>query len=165
MASRFRSAFVVTIAAVGASLAGGACATTCPEKINAGDSCSGTRECKLKDGCGLNGYRCENGKWRELMTYCNPPGPEPVPPPVPSSTPVVHDAGTAIGPPAVDAEAPKTPIATGCPASIVAGKVCATSGMKCHEKSGCGSNGWRCENGKWREMITVCNPPQPAPTM
>ena len=168
MPSRFRPAFVVTVAAVGASLAAAACATTtCPEKINSGDSCSGTRECKLKEGCGLNGYRCENGTWREVMTFCNPP-PPPQDPPI---APVATDARKPIGPPAPDAAAPvaatpdaAAPVAMGCPATIVEGKSCATDGMKCQEKQGCGSNGWRCEKGKWRESVTYCNPPPPPPT-
>ena len=93
------------------------------------------------------------------MTYCNPP-PPPQDPPV---IPIVADAGTAITPPPSAADA-GAPIATGCPTTIVADKRCSTDGMKCREKSGCGSNGWQCEKGKWREMFTYCNPPPPPPT-
>jgi hypothetical protein len=88
--------FVTTIATV---LAAGCC----PSVIQEGDSCSWlTENCKGQgeEGCGLNGFRCEDGKWRPLYTYCNPPGPEPPPP---AATPsasasgdvqVAGDAGT-----------------------------------------------------------------------
>ena len=26
-----------------------------------------------ESNCGLNGYECNDGKWDDLMTFCNPP--------------------------------------------------------------------------------------------
>jgi len=51
--------------------------STCtPDSITEGDSCWIERDCMIaghEDDCGLNGFRCEDGEWQELMTYCNPP--------------------------------------------------------------------------------------------
>lgn len=64
-----RIAFVVTLAATGC----------CPGKPTVGDPCHvwQPKSC-VGDGepsaCGLNGYTCHDGKWREDFTYCNPPG-------------------------------------------------------------------------------------------
>lgn len=168
--ARLRPAFVVT--AVGASVAAAACASTCPKQINAGDPCSGTTECKLKDGCGVNGYRCRDGVWEAMMTHCNPPGPATpeVPPSVADAAAVDagvieaggHDAARVDTGAHPDAS---TAVASGCPSKpITIDMSCATEGLRCQEKSGCGSNGFQCSKGKWRELFTTCNPPAPAPT-
>ena len=47
----------------------------CKEK-KVGDRCSAGDECFIPDHeheCGLNGYNCRDGKWTEMMTFCNPP--------------------------------------------------------------------------------------------
>ena len=60
----------LTAAALGTSVAAIACVSTCPEKIESGASCSSDgKKCQEKDGCGGNGYRCENGKWRDREDY------------------------------------------------------------------------------------------------
>jgi hypothetical protein len=76
-----RKAVVATVAALGA-------AACCPDAIRAGEPCSFVDQCpgQGKPGCGLNGFRCEDGKWRELMTYCNPPMPTAAPSAAPSAT-------------------------------------------------------------------------------
>jgi hypothetical protein len=177
MARRLRPSFVVTVATLSASFSAAACATRCPETVHAGDSCSGSRECKLKDGCGLNGWKCENGQWREIMTYCNPPPllPEPVPAVVDastasSSTATASTATASTASPAVTATASvaatatakpvaTVPVGAACPAPIAAAQACSIEGQRCQEKGGCGFNGWRCDQGKWKEMRTFCNPP------
>ena len=55
-------------------------------------SCIIERQCSLvmnNDPCGLNGYACEDGEWREQFTYCNPP-PLPIEEPLTAS---VEDCG------------------------------------------------------------------------
>ncbi len=50
----------------------------CQDKQQVGAACDTGRECFLRgreDECGLNGYRCRDGKWEEMMTFCNPPPP------------------------------------------------------------------------------------------
>lgn len=100
-----RIAFVVTLAAAGC----------CPSKPTAGDPCHlwQPKSC-VGDGepsaCGLNGYSCHDGKWREDFTYCNPPGPAPSPPPATVSS---------AAPPAPSATAPSAPpSAPGAPAAL-----------------------------------------------
>jgi hypothetical protein len=93
-----RAPYVVTFAALSVALGAAACKSGCPEKIESGAACSSDgQECGLKEGCGPNGWRCEKGKWRQLMTYCNPPR-IPEPPPTPTEP--------TIGPPAPDAGSP-----------------------------------------------------------
>lgn len=67
-------------------LLGGAC-----EDTVMGSSCwPDGRSCMIEgqeSNCGLNGFECEDGKWRDIMTYCNPP---PLPSPAePEETPPV----------------------------------------------------------------------------
>src|SRR5579859_207756 len=178
MARRLRPSFVVTVATFGASITASGCTTRCPESadsVHAGDPCSGSRACKLKEGCGLNGWRCENGQWREIMTYCNPPPPQP--PPQPSATDGAATTASATAPTATAAPvgaaptttaapiatapiATTTPVATGaaaaCPKPIAASQPCSLEGQRCETRGGCGFNGWRCEQGRWKEMRTFC---------
>ncbi len=67
---------VMVVSSLGSLACGGA---LCPSEIQQGESCMlDELTCPVEgneDGCGLNGYRCEDGEWRELMTYCNPPPP------------------------------------------------------------------------------------------
>jgi len=179
MARPLRPSFVVTVATLGASIGAAGCTTRCPESadaVHAGDPCTGSRECMLKGGCGLNGWRCENGHWRELMTYCNPPPP---PQPQPSATDDASTPATATAPtgpasptttgvavptsPTAAATAgatdAKAPVAGTCPKPIAASQACALEGQRCETRGGCGFNGWRCEQGRWKEMRTFCNPP------
>lgn len=85
MGLRFKSVVVVT--GLGSlSLACGGLTGDC-ETIQAGDSCLVPDQRCLLDGreteCGINGYECRDGKWRALMTRCNPPPPpeDELPPP------------------------------------------------------------------------------------
>jgi hypothetical protein len=174
MARRLRRSFVVTVATFGASIHAAGCTTRCPESadaVHAGDPCSGSRTCMLKEGCGLNGWRCDNGQWREIMTYCNPP-PPPQPPPQPSAADTASTTASATAPtaPTATATAPtatavaggadaRAPVASVCSKPIVASQPCAVEGQRCETHGGCGLNGWRCEQGKWKEMRTFCNPP------
>lgn len=32
----------------------------------------------------------------------------------------------------------------------------------CDIQPGCGLNGWQCREGKWHEMMKLCNPPPPS---
>ena len=38
-------------------------------------ACEPEQRCEIATGCGLNGWKCRDGKWREMMTLCNPPPP------------------------------------------------------------------------------------------
>ena len=76
---------VVIIAGLATLGCAGVPGVTCPSQIQAGESCvrDGQR-CMIaghEDDCGLNGHICRDGTWREAMTYCNPPPPNPVEPP------------------------------------------------------------------------------------
>ena len=122
-------------------LAGG---VVCPSTPIAGESCliDGLTclDTENADGCGLNGHRCEDGAWRELMTYCNPP-PQDLEPEPPSAEPT-------------------------CPPIRTEGEACATEGLTCMlegQESACGLNGHRCEGGQWKALMTFCNPPPPPP--
>lgn len=76
-----RCAFVVTVAGLCAS----GCEDGAPECSDVsldGQECGGLFAAKAcivagnDHGCGLNGYVCKDGKWREQITYCNPAAPE-----------------------------------------------------------------------------------------
>lgn len=51
----------------------------CPstDNITPGEPCLLERQtCLLGDqemGCGLNGYRCRDGRWEDMVMHCNPP--------------------------------------------------------------------------------------------
>lgn len=68
---------LVTITGLGGlSLACGGAAPPCGPLASPGNSCIVERQCLIPGeatSCGLNGYECRDGEWRELMTYCNPP--------------------------------------------------------------------------------------------
>jgi hypothetical protein len=50
---------------------------SCPAKIEEGQECSSEGQvCDPRNDCGFNGWRCETGKWKKLMKYCNPPPPK-----------------------------------------------------------------------------------------
>jgi hypothetical protein len=85
----------------------------------------------------------------ENQVSTNPPPPPPPPPPQSRSTPLATgDPGPSAG-------------AGTCPTTTLA-KACAPNGIKCGEHEGCGSNGYECESGRWKEMFTYCNPPPPS---
>lgn len=72
---------IVTISGLGGlSLAcGGIPAPVCGPLAQEGNPCVIERQCLIPgqyDDCGLNGYECDDGRWRGLYTYCNPPMPE-----------------------------------------------------------------------------------------
>jgi hypothetical protein len=83
------------------------------------------------DDCGLNGYECDDGEWRGLMTYCNPPPMEPEPLALPETC-----------------------------AHIRAGAAC-TDGDSCtiDMPEECSVSGYRCLEGVWEEELPTCNPP------
>jgi len=135
---KMRPLFLIT--GLGSLACGGG--VLCPSEIQQGDSCmpSGL-VCPAEgneDGCGLNGYECEDGSWREQMTYCNPPAPLPPEPP------------------------PPEPV---CPTEIRSGEACSTEGQRCEDEnhpSGC-PQGHECTGGVWQELQVTCNPPMPLP--
>ncbi|MCA9643127.1 MAG: hypothetical protein KC492_20655 [Myxococcales bacterium] len=54
-----------------------------------------------------------------------------------------------------------------CPEKVTEGDACYFFQANCSEHTdGCGSNGFSCVKGKWREDFTYCNPPAftPPPT-
>ncbi len=44
--------------------------------------------------------------------------------------------------------------------AITRGTACEPE-QRCEIASGCGLNGWQCRDGKWQEMMMLCNPPPP----
>jgi len=140
----FRSSFVVTLAAAAPMTA---CSITCPSEIQNDSPCHfwNVGTCQERTGCGPNGFRCENGKWHQSMTFCNPPR-LPQAPQIPSlptptvPTQIFMDAGPCT--------------------SVTEGAACTTEALTCIERLGCGREGFRCENGAWRAIFRHCNPPR-----
>ena len=49
----------------------------CDASVDEGKPCAPAQAmCDVRKGCGPNGWRCENGKWHRMFTYCNPPPPK-----------------------------------------------------------------------------------------
>jgi hypothetical protein len=49
-----------------------------------------------------------------------------------------------------------------CPSEIEEGDSCLLpSTVTCKKREGCGSNGFTCEKGKWKQHFTYCNPAAP----
>lgn len=61
------------------------------KEITHGSACAAGAACEIatSDGCGLRGWKCEDGKWHEQMLLCNPPPPQPISPdsPAPPTSP------------------------------------------------------------------------------
>lgn len=97
-----RPAFVVTLAASALGC--------CPSEVKSGDPCRPWQRSTCQgDGtpgeCGLQGYSCHDGKWREDFMYCNPAAPMPPPKAAPRADAGAATADGGVAQPRADANA------------------------------------------------------------